>query len=146
MNILITIVIAIIVIVFLLFIYYLWFMLWGLRSDNLCEDEIIELHEEIKWWKHQVREIWKDRDNMKKQLSQVQAELEVLEIENRWYIELLEKYDERYWPYKATIEETYKARIIELYKEWKTLKEIAEAIGCWKSTVQRAVAKRGLKR
>lgn len=146
MNIILIILWALLFISFLLWVYFFWYLMWGVRSDNLCEDEIIQLHEEIKRWKSQVKAISIDRDKIKKQLNQAEAELEVVEKENEWYVELLEKYDERYWPYKATIEETYKARIIELYKEWKTLKEIAEAIGCWKSTVQRAVAKRGLKR
>ena len=117
------------------------------KSDNLCEDEIAGLKKEIIWWKKQCTRAVNE-------VGKLQAENLVLKSDNlkkveecNAYVSLLEKYDNRYWPFKERIEEAYKEQIITLYtKEGKTLKEIAESIGCCYSTVQRAVKKWGLKK
>lgn len=147
MKILIIICIAIIVILFLGLVYFAWYLLGWYNSDNECEDEIAGLKKELIWWKKQCTKAVNE-------LGKTQGDFIVLEQnyerkieECNGYVSLLEKYDNRYWPFKERIEEAYKEQIITLYtKEGKTLKEIAESIGCCYSTVQRAVKKWGLKK
>ena len=133
----------VIVIILLLWVYYIGYLMWWVYSDNQCEDEIAELKDQIDWRQDQARAIADDRTQMKRKFNDKISELNK---EMNWYKELLEKYDERFGPYKQSIAEMYKQQIIEWYKEWKSCKKIAEEIGCWTSTVQRAVKKRWLKR
>lgn len=102
---------------FLLGIYYLWFILWWVRSDNICEDEIVELKEEIKRWKNQCKAITNDRDKIKRLL------------------------DEMISKSKNTIAEKYEDDIKYRFNEWLSDVQIAKKIWCWKSTIQRAVKK-----
>lgn len=136
----------IITLVIFAILFYVWYIIWWYNSDNQCEDEIINLKKEISWWKRQNTYILNENSDLKYRILNLNSDIEKANKERDEYEELLQKYTDRYWPYKWTIEETYKAQIIQLYKEWKTYKEIASAIGCWKSTIQRAVAKRWLKR
>jgi len=116
-------------------IYFVGYLVGWYYSDRRSEDEIIKLRKEVSRWKSQVKMVINEMDKLKAK-----------ETECKWLVELLNKYQDRYWPYKRTIEETYKEQIITSYKKWKLIREIAEEIWCWKSTIQRAIKKRWLKR
>ena len=117
------------------------------KSDNLCEDEIAGLKKELIWWKKQCTRAVNELGKTKGEFIVLEKNYERKIEECNGYVSLLEKYDNRYWPFKERIEEAYKEQIITLYtKEGKKLKEIAESIGCCYSTVQRAVKKWGLKK
>ncbi len=135
MKIAIIITLILVAIVFITLVYFIGYLFGWYYSDRRNEEEIINLKKEIAWWKRQLTNAINEIDRLKG-----------IEKECKWYTELLEKYQNRYWPFKRTIEDTYKEKIITSYKEWKTNKEIAEEIWCWISTIQRAVTKRGLKR
>lgn len=135
--------VAIIVILFIWITFFVWYLKGGFDSDNQCEDEIIELKKEIRWWKNQVKAIWEDRDKMKKELNEKIIEKEKAEAElfiKQVKAESLERRN------KLGIAEAHKKMIIQLYKEWHSQKKIAWIIGCGRSTIQRAVQKRWLKR
>lgn len=140
-------------IVFLLFsilsillIFYIWFMCWGVRADNIYEDEFIEKDKEIKWLKTQITKLLNSKNETENNFKILEKSYEKVMNENEWLVMLIEKYQDRFWPYKLTIAEMYKDTIIELFKEWKSNYQIAQEIGCSRSTILRAVNKRWLKR
>ena len=129
----------VVIIILALVFMGLWFVLWRIDKASALLQMEEEQSKALLRYNNQVKKIWNEGEKLKE-------EIEKLISANQWYITLLEKYQDRYWPFKLTIEETYKQQIVELYKEWKTQKEIAEMLWCGKSTIQRAIKKRWLKR
>ena len=140
-------------IVFLLFsilsillIFYIWFMCWGVRADNIYEDEFIEKDKEIKWLKTQITKLLNSKNETENNFKILEQSYEKVMNENEWLVWLIEKYQDRYGPFKLSIADTYKSQIIEMYKEWKNSYKIAEEIWCSRSTIFRAIKKRWLER
>ena len=108
-----------------------------LRTEHNLRDiekRIIKTQNEIDWWNEQCNKLLKEREELR-------TEYDILKRENKWYIELIEKYQDRYWPFKLTIEKTYEEQIIKRFEEWLSNKQIANKIWCSKATIQRATKK-----
>ena len=126
----------------IIIIFVLWFTVGLSWSYNDLQKKEEEIQRHKKMQKKTVDEI----KNLKSEKDRIQDKAMKLVKENGGLINLIEKYQDRYWPYKLTIAETYKDAIIDLYKKWKSNKQIAEEIWCWESTIRRAVVKWWLKR
>lgn len=122
-----------------LFIFVCGYILGKLKAHSIYENEII-------WLENQSSKILKAKEEVEKNFKILEQSYENVRDENEWLVMLIEKYQDRFWPYKLTIAEMYKDTIIELFKEWKSNYQIAQEIGCSRSTILRAVNKRWLKR
>lgn len=134
-----TFIIIVSIILVVLFILACGYILWKIKSDSKSDKEIIWLEEEI-------TKILKSKSEVEKNFKILEQNYEKVLNDNEWLVMLIEKYQDRFWPYKLTIAEMYKDTIIELFKEWKSNYQIAQEIGCSRSTILRAVNKRWLKR
>lgn len=106
--------ITVVIFIWWVMLYYVWYLAGWFNSDNECEDEITELKKEIKWWERQCKMLSEENNRLKQQLI---------------------------WSKKKTIAERNEEDIRTLWNEWLSDKEIAEIIGCGKSTIQRAIKK-----
>lgn len=101
------------------FLCYLGYLCWEYNSDNQCEDEIIELKKELTRWKKQHTQAITEIHLLRTQILNCQTVV-------------------------RTRAEQDKEQITELYKSWKTNKQIAEELHTSISTIQRATRKRWL--
>ena len=141
MKLLLIIAIIVIVLLFLWLVYFAWYLAGGYNADNKCEDEIIKLKREIRWWKNQMHGALKEVNDWKRKFNDMQCKYNkernrVFECEQN--LEAYIQWKKIKW---KTIAEKNKENIISLFNEWLTDKEIAKIIGCGRSTIQRAVKK-----
>lgn len=123
-------------------IFYCIGAMIGKSAEKFARSEYIEeLIKKIDWWKNQAHEILNEVNEWKDKYSEMQhmynkERNKVFECEQN-----LEAYIQWKKVKYKTIADRNKENIISLFNEWLTDREIAEVIGCGRSTIQRAVKK-----
>ena len=141
--------VVIIIIAWIVYIWFEWWVVYTINHDiDRKEENYKELIDEIEWWKKQTHDTLAEVNDWKDKFSEMQhmynkERNEVAELNHK--LSIAEKNLDavvhcRKIPWK-TIADKNVDNIISLFNEWLTDKEIAEAIGCWRSTIQRAVKK-----
>lgn len=134
--------ITIIIIAWIVYVGFEWWVVYTINHEIKTEEENYkELLKEIEWWKKQTHNTLAEVNDWKDKFSEMQhmynkERNKVFECEQN-----LEAYIQWKKIKYKTIADRNKENIISLFNEWLTDKEIAEVIGCGRSTIQRAIKK-----
>ena len=134
--------VVIIIIAWIVYIWFEWWVVYTINHDiDRKNENYKELTDEIEWWKKQTHNTLAEVNDWKRKFNDMQCKYnkernKVFECEQN--LEAYIQWKKVKW---KTIDERNKENIISLFNEWLTDKEIAKIIGCWRSTIQRAVKK-----
>lgn len=144
---------TVVVIVIAWVLLYLGYVIWDVTARNQFFKEKKELLKEKDWWIDKFND---SQDDLKKVKSSLKDAIvrnddlwkqnSTLINENDTLTNKLTQYTLRFGEIKQTIEMEHQEEIIQYFNEGLSAKKIAEKIGCSRSTVQRAISKRGLVR
>lgn len=144
---------TVVVIVIAWVLLYLGYVIWDVTARNQFFKEKKELLKEKDWWIDKFND---SQDDLKKVKSSLKDAIvrnddlwkqnSTLINENDTLTNKLTQYTLRFGEIKQTIEMEHQEEIIQYFNEGLSAKKIAEKIGCSRSTVQRAIQKRGLVR
>lgn len=144
---------TIVILVIAWMLIYLWYVIGDVYARNHFFKEKKELRKEIDWWKDKSNDALEDMKKTKSALKDaivrnddLWKQNSVLINENDALTNKLTQYTLRFGEIKQTIEMEHQEEIIQYFNEGLSAKKIAEKIGCSRSTVQRAISKRGLVR
>ena len=133
-----------VVIIILAWMVYIWFEWWVVHTINHDIDRKEENYKElVEWWKKQTHNVlaevneWKDkRSEMQHMYNKERNKVFELEQKIDWNSgRYLKKNDKT----KKTELEENKDLVIKCYKQWMTMKWIAEKFKCSPATVKRAL-------
>ena len=138
--------VVIIIIAWIVYIWFEWWVVYTINHDiDRKEKNYKELTDEIQWWKKQTHEALAEVNEWKRKYNDMQSNYnkernKVFELEQKisWNAgKYLKKNDKT----KKTILEENKELVIKCYKQWMTMKWIAENFKCSPATVKRALKK-----